>query len=184
VNELWDRASAWLRSRAPREQWLLGGGLALLLLVVVHVAIAQPLQADVRAAEARIATLETELTRAIRMAGDVRRLRAALEAVEGRIEPGASANLFSLLESLADQAQIKDRLESIKPKQGTSNARYPETRVEVSLKGATLAQTVQFLHQIENAPMHLIVNSIRIKARGGADKLLDVSFAVSAFEKA
>jgi type II secretory pathway component PulM len=183
VNELWDRASAWLRSRSPREQWLIGGGIVLAFLVVVHVAIAQPLQADVRAADARIATLETQLARAIRLAADVRRLRAALATVESRIEPGASANLLSLLESLAAQAQIKDRLESIKPKQGTANPRYPETRVEVSLKGATLAQTVQFLHQIENAPMHLIVHSIRIKARGGADKLLDVNFAVSSFEK-
>jgi type II secretory pathway component PulM len=184
VNELWDRAAAWLRSRSPREQWLLGGALGLVSLVLVHVGIAQPLQADVRAADARIATLEAQFTRAIRMAGDVRRLRGELAAVESRIEPGSSANLLSLLESLAAQAGVKDRLESIKPKQGTANERYPETRVEVSLKGATLAQTVQLLHQIETASMHLIVHSIRIKARGGADKLLDVSFSVSSFEKA
>jgi type II secretory pathway component PulM len=183
VNELWDRASAWLRSRSPREQWLIGGAVTLVFLVVVHVSIAQPLRANVREADARIAALETQLTRATRMAADVRRLRGGLAAAEARIQPGASANLFSLLESLAAQASIKDRLESIKPKQGTSNERYPETRVEVSLKGATLAQTVQFLHQIENAPMHLIVHSIRIKSRGGADNLLDVSFAVSSYEK-
>jgi type II secretory pathway component PulM len=184
VNELWERALAYLRRRSARERWLMGGAGALLLALLLHQSVIQPLQAEVAAADARIAELEGQLVRATRMAADVRRLQGELSAVEARIEPGVSANLLSLLESLADQAQIKDRLESIKPKQGSANPRYPETRVEVNLKGATLSQTVQFLHKIETASMHLIVHSIRIKARGGADRLLDVSFSVSSFEKA
>lgn len=184
MNEIWERTLAYLRARSPRERWLMGGAIALVLVVLLHQVVIEPLQAEVQAADARIETLEGQLARATRMAADVRRLQGELKAVEARIEPGVSANLLSLLESLAAQAQIKDRLESIKPKQGSANARYPETRVEVNLKGATLSQTVQFLHKIETASMHLIVQSIRIKARGGADRLLDVSFSVSSFEKA
>ncbi len=183
MNELWERALAHLRSRSARERWLLGGAAALLFALLLHRSLIQPLQADVAAAAARIEALEGQLARATRIAADVRRLQGELSAVEARIEPGVSANLLSLLESLAGEAQIKDRLESIKPKQGSANPRYPETRVEVSLKGATLAQTVQFLHKIETASMHLIVHSIRIKARPGGDRLLDVSFSVSSFEK-
>jgi len=184
VNEIYERALAYLRARSPRERWLIGAALAFLFVVFVHQSMITPLQADVAESEARIEALEGQLVRAVRMAADVRRLQGELSAVEARIEPGVSANLLSLLESLAAQAQIKDRLESIKPKQGNANPRYPETRVEVSLRGATLSQTVQFLHKIETASMHLIVHSIRIKARGGADRLLDVSFSVSSFEKA
>ncbi len=167
MNELWERALAHLRSRSARERWLLGGAAALLFALLLHRSLIQPLQADVAAAAARIEALEGQLARATRIAADVRRLQGELSAVE----------------SLAGEAQIKDRLESIKPKQGSANPRYPETRVEVSLKGATLAQTVQFLHKIETASMHLIVHSIRIKARPGGDRLLDVSFSVSSFEK-
>ena len=52
-----------------------------------------------------------------------------------------------------------------------------------SLKGTSLGQTVDFLYLIENASAHLIIRSIRIRARG-EEKLLDVSFSVSSFERA
>jgi hypothetical protein len=56
--------------------------------------------------------------------------------------------------------------------------------VEVALSGATLEQLTQLLHQIETAPLHLIIRSLRIKAQGGKDStLLDVRFSVSSFER-
>jgi hypothetical protein len=80
---------------------------------------------------------------------------------------------------------LKDQLDSIKPKQPSGNPAFPETRVEVSLSGATLEQLIQLLYRIETAPLHLIVRSLRIKAQGGKDStLLDVRFAVSSFERA
>lgn len=183
MSALLERALAYLRSRSPRERWALAAAALVVLVLILHTALIRPLQADIGEAEARIADLEGKLLRATRMAGDLRRLQGALSPVEERIEPGARTNLFTLLENLAEQAQIKDQLESIKPKQASTNARYPETRVEVSLKGASLAQTVNFLYLIETAPMHLIVRSIRLKSRG-AERLLDVSFSVSSFERA
>ena len=102
----------------------------------------------------------------------------------GRVEPGAKTNLFTLLEALAAQSGVKDQLDSMKPKQTSGNAAYPETRVEVSLKGVTLAQTVEFIYKIENAPSHLIIRSIRLKVRARDSQLLDVSFSVSSFERA
>ena len=84
----------------------------------------------------------------------------------------------------AGDAGIQDQLESIKPKQPSGNARYPETRVEVSLKGATLKQMVQYLYAIESAPVLLIIRSLRVKAREDDSGLIDVSFSVSSFERA
>jgi hypothetical protein len=85
---------------------------------------------------------------------------------------------------MAEQAQVKDALDSIKPKKPSGNERYPETRVEVQLKGATLKQTVQLLYRIETAPVPLIVRSLRIKNRPDGSGRLDVSLSVSSFERA
>ena len=184
MNSLLSRLMSLLRSRSTRERWLLASGLIAVLIVVVHMAIARPLQAEILRADAEVAGLETQWLRAIRMAGDLSRLQGALAAVEQRIEPGAKTNLFTLLEALAAQSGVKDQLDSMKPKQTSDNAGYPETRVEVSLKGVTLAQMVEFIYKIENAPSHLIIRSIRLKVRASDSQLLDVSFSVSSFERA
>jgi hypothetical protein len=183
VNAWIDRIQAWLRSRTQREQWLLIGAAVTVVVATAQPVLIQPLRADIERADQRIERLETELLHATRMAADMLRLQAELSVVEQRIEPGARTNLFTLLEALAAQAAIGEQLESIKPKQASGNERYPETRVEVTLKGTSLGQTVNFLYLIENADSHLIIRSIRIKTRG-SQKLLDVSFSVSSFERA
>ena len=54
------------------------------------------------------------------------------------------------------------------------------------LKGASLEQTVEFLRKIETSSSHLIVRSLKIRARGdgASGGVLDVSFSVSSFERA
>jgi Tfp pilus assembly protein PilO len=183
VSALWERALAYFGGRSQREQWLVIIAAVVVIVMLVHGSLVQPMRAEIGRRDVEIERLQSQLLRATRMAADVRRLQGELAAVEERIEPGTKTNLFTLLESLANQAAVKDQLESIKPKQASGNDRYPETRVEVQLKGATLAQTVNYLYRIETAPMHLIIRSIRIKARGGEEKVLDVSFSVSSFER-
>ena len=75
-------------------------------------------------------------------------------------------------------------------RQSGQSERYDETKVEVSLKGISLQQAVQYLTSIESAAQPLSVKSLRIKRRPGratrddqkpAD-LIDVTFSVSAFK--
>jgi Tfp pilus assembly protein PilO len=184
VRNLLERLRSLFEERPVRERWLLVLALGVVMLVLVHALVIAPLQTRLRLSRAENERLETALLRGTRMAADVRRLQTSLSRVEARIAPTPKANLFTLLESLATQAEVKDRLESIKPKQPSGSESYPETRVEVSLKGATLAQTIQFLYRIETAPVHLIVRSLRIRSRRDAAGLLDATFSVSSFERA
>ncbi len=61
-----------------------------------------------------------------------------------------------------------------------------ESRAEVRLKGTSLDQMVEFLQKIETSTSHLIVRSLKIRARGDGPNgpVLDVSFSVSSFERA
>ena len=52
----------------------------------------------------------------------------------------------------------------------------------MGLGAVTLAQIVNYLHQIEVARQLLSVKSLRIRSRPDKSDLLDVSFTVSSFE--
>jgi Tfp pilus assembly protein PilO len=184
VNELLAQLRALVEKRSPRERWLAVLAACVALALALQAFVAGPLRDRLARTHSEIERLESDLQISARMSREIRRLRSDLSLVEARIKPGETTNLFTLLESLAGEAQIRDQLESIKPKQPSGNDRYPETRVEVSLKGATLKQTVQFLHKIESAPMLLIIRSLRIKSREDQSQLLDVSFSVSSFKQA
>ena len=117
----------------------------------------------------------------------MRGIQGELAQVEATIQPGAQTNLIALLSTLAAESKIsQEQLESIEPKQPSTNAKYPETRAEVRLKGTSLDQIVAFLHRIETSSSHLIVRSMKIRTRGDGDlgPVLDVSFSVSSFERA
>ena len=154
------------------------------LITIVYVVVARPLQTRLTLREAELAQLEAGVTRSVQLARGVQQLQVAVGEVEKRITPGRKTNLLTLLETMAEQAKVKDALDSIKPKQPSGNERYPETRVEVKLKGATLEQMVQLLYRIEGAPVPLIVRSLRIKTRPDGSGRLDVSLSVSSFERA
>jgi hypothetical protein len=184
VKELLDTLLKYFRSRTPRERW--GSVLAACVLgtLLVNAWVISPLSSRTEEFESRISDIEDGVFQSTVSAAEIRSLQQGIAEVEAQIKPDEATNLFALLESLAAQSNVKDQLESIKPKTPSDNERYPETRVAVQLRGATLAQAVEFIYQIENAPMHLIVKTITLKARGDESKLLDVSFTVSSFKRA
>jgi hypothetical protein len=187
VNDLLNRVRAYLAGRSPRERWLLVGAACALGFVLVYALGVSPLLERAKASESQTAELEGQLTRALRIAGEMRGLQGELADVESRIKPGAKTNLIAQLSTLAAEAKItQEQLESIEPKQPSSNAKYPETRAEVRLKGASLEQAIDYLFRIETSTAHLIVRSLKIRSRGDGPTgpVLDVNFSVSSFERA
>ena len=183
MNRVLEQIRAFFGARTPREQWILALLGVAAVLGLVYFGGIRRVQRSLGVERAQVAGLRVDLEKSVRLARNVSPLRAALEQVEERITPGEKTNLFTLLETLAEQADVKKQLESIKPKQPSGNQRYPETRVEVSLRGASLTQIVEFLYRIESANSHLIVRSVRIKSRSDDTGLLDVSLSVSSFER-
>ncbi len=187
MNDLLAPLRSYLATRSPRERWLLVAGACVLALVVVYSLLIAPLGARVVAADLRVTQLELDVLRAVGIAREMRGLQGELERVEGRIQPRSDTNLIALLSTLAADSKIsQDQLESIEPRQPSTNAKYPETRAEVRLKGTSLEAMVEFLHKIETSSAHLIVRSLKIRSRGDGPNgpVLDVSFSVSSFERA
>ncbi len=187
MNDLLAPIRSYLAARSPRERWLLVAAACVLALIVVYGVVVAPLGDSARAANVRAEQLDLEVITALGVATEMRGLQGELASVEARIQPGSNTNLIALLSTLAADARIsQEQLESIEPKQPSANAKYPETRAEVRLKGTSLDQMVEFLQKIETSTSHLIVRSLKIRARGDGPNgpVLDVSFSVSSFERA
>ena len=183
MTALLERLQKLWAERSPRERWVAVIAGCVLGLWLVDGTIVQPLEARIAQAEFRIEDAEGAALRAGRLAQRIHALRGDLSVVEEQIQPGAETNLLALIESLAGEAGIRNQLEAIKPRQGSASDLYPETRVEVSIKGATLEQTVKLLHSIEEAPLHLLIRSLRIRTQRMGSRI-DASFFVSSFERA
>jgi type II secretory pathway component PulM len=180
VRELWSRLRTAFDNLSSRERALLAAAGGLIALGLLYVAVVMPaLATGGRVTERRVAA-EQQLDAMLRLRREYDDVSRRLGSVEERIQSGSKGNLRTTLEELASRAGVK--VESMEPQATPANDRYRETKVEVGLGSVTLAQTVNYLHQIESANQVLSVKSLRIRARSGSAQLLDVTFTVSSFE--
>ena len=185
MKEWLERLRSLIQQRTARERWMVMLALGIVAFLAVNSLWVQPLQARSDQVAQEIEMRGTQILTATRLVGNVRRLQGELARVEPLITPGETTDLLTLLESLAAEAGLgPEQIDSVTPKPPSSNDRYPETRVEVRLKGTTLRQLVQLLHKIETGRLYLIVRSLRIMTRGQEQQVLDVSFSVSSYERA
>lgn len=180
MRELWTRVRAFVDNLEPRERILVGAAAGLVVLLVVVLGVVQPLlSASSRAAE-RVESAERELEAMRRLRQRYDELNERLSSVERRIRQGPEGELFTTLEELASQSAVQ--VDAMEPRTAAASEEYSETKVQVVLKGVTLAQAVNYLHRIESAEQLLSVKSLRIRTRQDESELLDVNFTVSSFE--
>lgn len=180
MSSLYARARDFLRGLQPRERLLVITAAVIALLMIVVFGVAQPLMSARQNAMARaeIAANEVEAVRALR--GQFDAVNGRLLAVEQRIQAAPQGEIFTTLEQLAAQSQVS--VDSMEPRSAPASDDYRETKVQVTLKGQTLAQLVRYLHGVESAPQPLSIKSLRIRTRADKPELLDVTFTVSSFE--
>jgi len=180
MSELWNRVVNAYNGLEPRERVLVSIVGLLLAVALFYLAVIGPLVRATGRGEERLAAADQRLQVMQRLRRDYDDVQGRLADVEQRIRRGARSELRTTLESLAQQGSVK--VESMEPQASPAHPKYRETKVEVALKNVTLAQTVQYLHQIDIAPQALSVKSLRIRTRPEQPGLLDVTFTVSSFE--
>ncbi len=177
---LLDLVRSYLMGLAPRERLLVVTAGGLLLIALAWILLVNPVLAIGDRAEQRLATADQELQVMQRLRREYDEVHQRLSEVEERIRNGSRGNLRTTLESIARKANVV--VESMEPQASPAHDVYRETKVEVALRGVSLAQTVNYLHQIETSSQLFSVKSLRVRAQADASNLLDVSFSVSAFE--
>ena len=172
----------FLDERTPRERQMLAAmaiafGLWLLYWTVVGLLL-NPL------AESRrlVASREKAFGEMLILRADYQRIQSQVATLESMIRKGQHGIVLSRLETMASQAQIKDRIASMDPKSAPPNDLYKENVVEVRLANVNLKQLVDYLFRIESSSELLKIKRLRIKVRNDDTKYLDVNFRVSSFE--
>lgn len=180
MKELWRRAMAAFQGLSRNERVLVSVAGGLLVLTLAWALLVMPLLGASRrvASKATTAEQQIEAVRGLRARFD--EVNGRLAAVEARIRDGASGEIFTALEKMAAQSAVK--IDSMEPRTSPASEDYRETKVQVGLKGVTLAQVVAFLSRIEDAAQMLSIKSLRIRTRADKQDLLDVTFTVSSFE--
>jgi type II secretory pathway component PulM len=172
----WDNLSS-------REQVLVAGAGASVLVALIVFALVMPFMSLADGAEQRVGTAEQQLLTMIRLQREYNEIQSRLGSVEQRIQNQSGAqNIRTLLETLAKESAV--RIEAMEERQAGKNDHYIETKVEVKLKNVTLNQMVKYLHNIESSQSQLSVKSLRVRAKTDKSQLLDVTFSVSSFEPA
>jgi type II secretory pathway component PulM len=180
VNDWIARIRAAVAGLERRERMLVLTAGGLLVIALLYALVVNPLLGLVSNTDVRRDAAEQELRVVTRLQRDYEEVQQRLSDVERRIQSSQRGNLRTTLESMARSAQVK--VESMEPQASPANEAYRETKVAVGLKAVTLAQTVTYLHQIEDAPQVLSIKSLRIRNRPDRSGLLDVNFTVSSFE--
>lgn len=180
MKQLWTRAWTAFQNLSLRERLLVGGAGGVLLLALLCFGVVLPVLAWGDRIAARADAAEQQLAALVRLRAEYDDVQGRLATVEQRIRSEERGNLRTTLEALASRASVK--VEAMEPQAAPANSAYRENKVEVELGGVTLPQTVNYLHQIETAPLVLSVKSLRLRTRQDKPELLDVTFTVSSFE--
>lgn len=129
-----------------------------------------------RVLDAKTATLADIRTLAAEYAALENRSAAALQRIS-RKEAGFT--LFSFLDRMAGETNLKDRIAYMKPSTQTrKDSPYKISLVEMKLQTITLEQLVVYLHRIENDASAIQVRRISIiktgKGKGQIDAVMEI----------
>ena len=180
MNELIARIRTTLANLAPRERLLVAVAGGVFLILVLLGGVINPVLSASSRASRRVEAAEEELRTVQILRSRYDEVDARMTSVEQRIRSGPQGEIFTVLESLARASAVT--VDSMEPRTAPASDDYRETKVQVILRGATLAQLVNYLQQIESAPQLLSIKSLRIRTRSDKPELLDVNFMVSSFE--
>jgi len=165
----------------PRERWIVGGGLAVLVLVLVWFALLSPYLEALSGLDRRIAAHQRNLEKIQQMQGQIFQLREQLASVGTRSEK--KRPLFSQVENLTVQTGIRDQLLSMRPQPTTTQGGYRQQLVEIRLEKLTLAQLVKLIYAVEYRSGGVQVKSLRVKPRFEDRSSLDVNMVLMSLEK-
>lgn len=175
-------AIEFLDKRSPRERQMLALMAVAIGLWLLYWLLQGLILAPMEEAKRTISAREVALRQMWILQADYRRVQGQVSLLETQIRSGQQGNVLSMLEEMASEVQIKDKIASMDPRSTPPNDLYRESVIEVRLQQVNLKQLVDYLFKIENSGSLLKIKRLRLKTRSDDPGYLDVSFRVSSFE--
>ncbi len=151
------------RALSGRDRIALSIGAAVLAALVLYQFVFHPLSASCERLESSIRTQESEL---LELKGIVARYQQIASGGAGGAAQADSFNLFSLLETLANQSGLMDRMESMRPGSMDLDNLKKEDWVEVKLDGVTLKELTEYLYRIRSSGNGVYIKRLSTRKDG------------------
>ena len=166
---------------SQRERVMVAFAVVAVVLVAAWLGAVEPYQGAMERLDSQMRNRSNSLVEVKGLQQEISRLRQQLSQVSGR--KAMEGPLFSYVETLTDQAGIRDRLLSMRPQQASQQGNYRQQLVELKLEKLSLSQLVRFLYAIEYSGQGVQVKSMRIKRRFEDNSSLDVNLSVFSLEE-
>ena len=92
--------------------------------------------------------------------------------------------LFSLLEGLAGQVGLKDRIKYIKPSTSKTKGKFKISSVEMQFEGINMTELFDFLYRVEDPKNIIKIKRISIKKHKEKSGYVDATLQVSTIQSA
>jgi general secretion pathway protein M len=177
-----DAAAEFLDKRTARERQMLALMSIAIVLWLLYWGLVAMILSPMEESKRIIAARRSALAQMAILRGEYLGIQAQVGQLESQIRSGQRGNVLSVLETMANEVQIKDKITSMDPKSAPPNDLYRETVIEVRLTNVNLKQLTDYLFRVENSGSFLKIKRLRIKTRTDDPGYLDVNFRVSSFE--
>lgn len=133
-------------------------------------------------ARSRVASREETLALVQALASDQAEAADSVASIENELKRNATVDLPSFIEKSAQSVGISANLSGVREKATTATGTLEEKTYGVELVKLSLAQLVDFLHEVETSKYPLKVRSLKAKTQTSAGvKVLNVTLEMSAF---
>lgn len=166
-------------SRRERVMVLAGG--LVVLLTILYFGIIEPYQNAMDRLGVKVRSRQNQLAEVMKLRSEFLDLQQVQNDLERRIDANPGFSIFSFIESVATQNEVKDNLVSVRPQPPATLDRIKEESVEIRLEKIDLNHLVRFLYSVENAKAVLQIKSLRIKIRFDDKTQLDATMLIAAY---
>lgn len=170
-----------MRNMSQRERWLIGAGIAFVLLVSIWLGVISPYRESMELLDRQIASRQQQLEEMQELAARYQTLETQIRQAQNRPSRSRDFSLFSFVETLAEDLSVRDRLVSLRPNETSTRGEFKEESVEIKLERLTLEQLVQLLYGLEEGEAALDVKNMRLKTRFEDRSLFDMTASVSRY---
>jgi general secretion pathway protein M len=169
---------------SPREQWLVGAGMVVLVLGLLFALVLDPLLDEATALDRQHNKKRRNYEELVQIAGQHQELRERLAFIEQRLaRSSGSFSLLAFLEETAVATGIRDQIVGMQPQPATEVSGYQENAVEIRLDGLQLPQLLALVGAIDGAPALVEIKRLQVVPRYDSPHLLQVTIRISSYEK-
>ncbi len=183
MNFDWRQILSYFQRLSARERSLLGGAIAVAVILAFYTLVWEPLSENRTRAERLIRIRQQELADIKEMRLEYMNLLNRLEVSQAIINPDSFPEGFSLFPHIeATVSKVlggRDKIRSMNPKTKQINEAYREEAVEFKLDGIALDQLVDMMVSIEKGKEPLRVTRLKVTKRRRDPRQFDVTATVS-----